>query len=469
MKQKLINIIKEFKIYETNLMLTLLILFTGTFFIYKDFGIRMIFGYAILWLFILFNIFVFFKKKEYPHFTIIKLIYISLTIILIFQLIRPSVKIDMDLLSYIIAIIISAAFILFIKTTKTEIYLALKVCNYIAMAFSIYVIFFIIFKDSFSTTIYPFLSTASQEYLDHFVQRGYSIVIGGSATYTDYIIFLGIACSVGTLNLSNRSKQTKLKYSALIAFYLLVLLLIGRRGEFLAATLTLSFLYIISGEGKIKRKRLIFVVGICIVVLVLILLTLPYLKNIDFLRRYIMTIEQMLNGNDITSGRTQLYQWAIEIFKDNPIFGVGWTNFSYHITDEFRALHGMDVNNVHNIYLQFLCETGIVGTILIMSPLIYLYFQTIKQTIRITNKKCEDGIAIMLNYSSLSIQTFFMIVGLLDPCFTKLIFWNFYCIAIIFLNISLTLEGHIINDFITRKIESGYKKLIGKFKRKENI
>ena len=52
-------------------------------------------------------------------------------------------------------------------------------------------------------------------------------------------------------------------------------------------------------------------------------------------------------------------------FKSAPIWGIGWMNFSdYHIGQHYANY------NVHNFYLQLLCEMGIVGFILFFIPMI---------------------------------------------------------------------------------------------------
>lgn len=91
-------------------------------------------------------------------------------------------------------------------------------------------------------------------------------------------------------------------------------------------------------------------------------------------------------GSDITSGRTELWKSAWDIFKENPIFGIGFGGFAYHISGTFRSIHGQDVMDVHNCTLQLLCENGILGTVIILLPMIFLFSKAYHR-ITITKKE----------------------------------------------------------------------------------
>src|SRR5699024_12646564 len=61
------------------------------------------------------------------------------------------------------------------------------------------------------------------------------------------------------------------------------------------------------------------------------------------------TVEGFLVGEDITSGRTILYDYALKLFYDNPVFGIGWRKFN-DLT--FGLLSDNTGSHPHNIYLQ---------------------------------------------------------------------------------------------------------------------
>ncbi len=67
-------------------------------------------------------------------------------------------------------------------------------------------------------------------------------------------------------------------------------------------------------------------------------------------------------------GRWDLWHLAVEVFKEFPFLGAGIGQYNA----AFRALglsptkDSIDIEHPHNIYLQFLCENGVVGFALVM-------------------------------------------------------------------------------------------------------
>ena len=65
------------------------------------------------------------------------------------------------------------------------------------------------------------------------------------------------------------------------------------------------------------------------------------------------------------SGRFELWQIGLEIFKSNPVFGIGWYNFLFYNVSYYGG-----TNYAHNTFLEVLVELGVVGFLL------YLAFHT---------------------------------------------------------------------------------------------
>ena len=82
---------------------------------------------------------------------------------------------------------------------------------------------------------------------------------------------------------------------------------------------------------------------------------------------------------DRMTGKAQYHtRVATEIFKDHPLFGVGGWGYKHfcleYMTDaERRQLQKVGGVNVHNDYLQVLCEHGIVGGLLLLAVVIMLF------------------------------------------------------------------------------------------------
>ena len=96
-------------------------------------------------------------------------------------------------------------------------------------------------------------------------------------------------------------------------------------------------------------------------------------------------IEIIKNFN--TSAYGEIYGLAIEMFKDNPLTGVGINNYKY--TCQNFKIYKEKMKNYncathpHNFYIQWLAEGGIIGFALFVAYLINLFIFTIKNN---TNK-----------------------------------------------------------------------------------
>ena len=77
----------------------------------------------------------------------------------------------------------------------------------------------------------------------------------------------------------------------------------------------------------------------------------------------------------------EIYLLALEMYKNNFIFGIGLNNFEDLCKTEqyINILNNIDcVTHPHNIYLQWLVETGPTGLVLFIIFLIYLFLYVIK-------------------------------------------------------------------------------------------
>lgn len=88
----------------------------------------------------------------------------------------------------------------------------------------------------------------------------------------------------------------------------------------------------------------------------------------------VTAIERLFSGADSITDRIELWGAAWSIALDHPFFGVGWGAFARQYFD-FIAEPGaigppVFFNNAHNVLLQLLVETGAVGLVLVLPPLL---------------------------------------------------------------------------------------------------
>ena len=417
----------------------ILAIFTCTYFLYRDFGIRMIFGYALLGAVLLLHLLDRLRRNEPLSATPITAASVLLVLVILLQYLRPDARRDEDTISYLISMVICMAYVL-CSTEKTHDLRRACTAMYAgSLAMAVFVVVFTFLPGLFLRTVYPLLTRSTQSYYDYFAPMGYGANLGGYS-YTDYILFLGMAVCCAGLAVKPRTARSITVSTLSLALLLLAMVILGRRGELLAALVSMGLLILALCS---RRKRgLILLCGILCTVggIALVLIFLPYLRQIPFLARYVETVELILSGTDFTSGRGPLMVAAVQGFLAHPIFGMGWGQYL-----QMSALVGMcDTNgklidDCHNIYLQFLCETGITGTIALLIPIFYMLYITCR--VMQEAKTMADKAPLQLSCISFLLQIFLLFLGIYDPTFQKLVFWCLYALALSFVNAALILSG----------------------------
>ena len=185
---------------------------------------------------------------------------------------------------------------------------------------------------------------------------GFSTNPGFSAGY--------IVCGILALVATVRGRSSLSLYKLLLfAFLGVALLFTGKRGHVLFLFMSVVICYLLPMKGRqiVARYWKLFLLGVLCVVLYITFE--DSLANVPFVGKAINTVNGYLEGVDVTSGRSRLWEWAIELFHTHPWLGIGWGD--YRITVPGQA--GISEHDVHDIYLQLLCETGVTGLIVFAS------------------------------------------------------------------------------------------------------
>lgn len=193
-------------------------------------------------------------------------------------------------------------------------------------------------------------------YIQQYAGRGYYSgvfhQVGDSAFYVSGAI-------IAFLFSGSNNKKTKYVVGGLF----IVLFLLGKRSLLLFLVATLLITYIVMSQSG--PKKFIRIAGAALFTIVFIQV-LQYLSvnysNIKIFEKLAYSFDFLsksnIDGLLEESGRLILYDYAKELFLQNYWTGIGWAQFSDKITDILPSGSSL---SVHNVYLQLLCETGVIG------------------------------------------------------------------------------------------------------------
>ena len=408
---------------KSNKLLCVIVLFLCIFYPVSALGVGNATGWAILLGVWLLNM-VWHRGKFYI--TKERIGYAFMVLVVSIYFVLPNARNDVrSTQSLIINMIIAVLYLLSAKVNSSDIKRITKVVIRTSIVFSGYIILCKIFPNLYFNIFLPYFKGINTAEAELSLESGYGALIANSVTYGPYVICMGIFVCFGYL-IFGSTQYSRIRLIIYELIFFVAILCEGRRGELLAAVLALFVLYIISTPNN--ARKLLKRIGMFLAIVVLgILIIFVLLKN-GYLTRFVNTAELIQSGmtdkalNKLTSSRYWLWRYAWGFFISHPIFGIGWSSFASYVVSS--------VNNVHNCYLQFLCETGIVGFILIITPIILLLVRTLhalKHLISV-NSDSIHGMACVL---SLGMQLFFLILYVLDPVFYKGYYHLIYIVLIL--------------------------------------
>lgn len=138
--------------------------------------------------------------------------------------------------------------------------------------------------------------------------------------------------------------------------------------------------------------------------------------------RLVTTVFNLVNGVDIDTARSDFNAQTILMWLRKPVFGYGWGTY-IHI-----GLSALGLNaNGHNVYLQLLAETGIVGFLSFVSLALFSLQRAI-YTVKHIKVTPEQKIFVCVG---LSYQVFFLLYCFTGNCLYEANFYLPYFLSII--------------------------------------
>lgn len=201
----------------------------------------------------------------------------------------------------------------------------------------------------------------------------------------------------------------------LIGLIIIGVFLTGKRLYSAVAVVLPLVVYYLTRKNIGKQFVALIIVGVLVGSLFYYIQTNAFsLLDSPIFRRLAETYINATEGISISSGRDELWSNAIELFRKNPIFGVG--------PYEFAKLNG---TYVHNNYLQCLVDYGILGFTLFIIPLIYCLLYTISLCKKL-NRIDLSGCMLF----SLACQLHFIFAGFTANGLIDLLGYMIYILAI---------------------------------------
>lgn len=278
-------------------------------------------------------------------------------------------------------------------------------------------IFVQIFSGFYMNNIMPWLFKGKEVTAYQNLKMGYNP--GITSMYSTNGTFISFAILALFSEYMNNKKKSTL---VLISISFLALLFSAKRAHLLFSILSCVLIYFFVNREKYSKKLIKFVIGIFIgIVAVLIVSTfVPEVKNV-FTR-----FEEGYAEGNLLNGRNELYDLALSYWRKKPLFGNGWGSFSYFYKINYHW-DNLEYLDVHNVYIQLLCECGIVGLLFFLLLAINILIKAIKINLM---EKLRNGATIL----ALGYQIFFLLY-----CFSGNPLYDNFCYTFYFISVGLTM------------------------------
>nr|WP_300912642.1 O-antigen ligase family protein [uncultured Acetatifactor sp.] len=242
--------------------------------------------------------------------------------------------------------------------------------------------------------------------------KGYTAALNSHYSSNALYIAVTVLALWASYLAGNRKNKKTILPLFIMAFGALILT--EKRGHLLFCIGSIIFsYYVYNREGIAKIVKRIFEV---IIVLIPMYLVVGMIFPSAF--RVLNRFSGLFSGKDISNGRFHFWLVAIKLFFSHPLRGIGWEKYM----DVAKIYH-----NVHNVYLQLLCETGIIGLLIFLGFILNNFI-----TIHKINKDrffyyLPSNIKLNLIFSEV-IQIFFILYCLTGNClYDNTLF--FYCVG----------------------------------------
>lgn len=187
----------------------------------------------------------------------------------------------------------------------------------------------------------------------------------GPNTFVGYAVFFVIM----NLFLVRNCKHFIIKITSVIIIFMSLIIIIGtqsRGGQigFIIALFLYLFLYNLKNIKKMFYYLVFFMCSIAIFAISF---------GSSYLQRYMIVSNSSIDVS--TLDRLGMWWAAIKLFAESPIYGIGLNNYYFYYSKYhmfFKLLSLKQLKVAHNLYLNVLAESGIIGFLVLVFILVYI-------------------------------------------------------------------------------------------------
>jgi len=144
-------------------------------------------------------------------------------------------------------------------------------------------------------------------------------------------------------------ERASLIYAVAAASFLVVCYISYSRGSFIALAVGLAAATVMLGR-QARRRAMLYSMGVCAALAVGAVALVSHEVRDFFV--FLMTRGHETENLESLGGRLQLWEFGLQTFRENPVLGTGYGTYP----------EGLEGGHFHNVFIELLVTTGIVGT-----------------------------------------------------------------------------------------------------------
>lgn len=278
---------------------------------------------------------------------------------------------DINVVYYFVLTIL----IVFMKNNTKWVRYFIEFMYWISLLHAIATIIFAFFPSLFSLYTSNFL--AVDYYVEAMVRYSNGTISGLCVNYGVNAGILAIGTGIAVVKFIWPGEEGKRRNFLPIGIRLVGLLFTGKRSPVLLMIVAMGIIYIFIEKGKTNRK-VVRIILLVIAAIMAIFIGAMFIPQLQVLIGRVMDVDDW----STLGGRTELYEIAIGMFMNNPIFGMGWNSYKLTSATTIGKLYASQYTRMqtHNIYLQLLSEVGIIGLLVMVGLFLYPLFLVFRRT-----------------------------------------------------------------------------------------